>query len=192
MRALLVGGTGQIGRAAARALAVGGWEVVAVSRSGSLPDGLRDLGVRAAQADRQDDAQLRAALGEGADVVVDTVAYTREHGEQLDRFAGTVGSLVVVSTAAVYADDEGRTLSGADALDEFPRFPVPIPETQRTAEPSDEDYASRKVALEQTLLEGSLPATLLRAGAIHGPGSRAPRELFFVKRARDGRRRVAL
>ena len=63
-----------IGRAAARALARDGWDVVAVSRSGSLPDGLAELGVRAAQADRADDAQLLAAVGDGADVVVDMVA----------------------------------------------------------------------------------------------------------------------
>ena len=31
-RAVLIGGTGMIGRAAARALAADGWEVVAVSR----------------------------------------------------------------------------------------------------------------------------------------------------------------
>ncbi len=43
-----------------------------------------------------------------------------------------------------------------------------------------------------TLLEGPLPSTLVRACAIHGPGAKLPRELFFVKRAVDGRRRVAL
>jgi len=37
-----------------------------------------------------------------------------------------------------------------------------------------------------------LPSTLVRACAIHGPGAKLPRELFFVKRAVDGRRRVAL
>lgn len=192
MRAVLIGGTGQTGRAAARALAADGWEVVAVSRSGTLPDGLAELGVQAVAADREDDAALRAALGEGADVVFDAVAYTRAHGEQLNALAGLAGSLVVISTAAVYADDDGRVFAGAETLDAFPRFPVPIPETQRTVEPSDEDYATRKVALEQTLLAGPLPATVLRAGAIHGPGSPLPRELHFVKRIVDGRRRVAL
>src|SRR5204863_449129 len=34
-----------IGRAAARALAGDGWDVVAVSRSGALPEGLAELGV---------------------------------------------------------------------------------------------------------------------------------------------------
>jgi len=189
MRAVLIGGTGQIGRAAARALATSGWDVVAISRSGTLPDGLAELGVEAVAADRADDTQLRAAIGSGADVVLDTVAYTREHGEQLNGLAGLVGSLVVISSASVYADDEGRALDG---VSDPPQMPVPILETQRTAEPGDETYSTRKAELEQTLLEGPLPATLVRACAIHGPGAQLPRELVFVKRAHEGRRRVAI
>lgn len=189
MRAVLIGGTGQIGRAAARALAADGWDVVAISRSGTLPDGLAELGVRAAVADRSDDGQLRAALGDGADVVLDTVAFTRGHGEQLNGLAGLVGSLIVISSASVYADEAGRALDGES---EFPDIPVPILETQRTAEPGDATYSTRKAELEQTLLEGPLPSTLVRACAIHGPGAQLPRELFFVKRAHDERRRVAL
>jgi nucleoside-diphosphate-sugar epimerase len=178
-----------IGRAAARALAEDGWEVVAVSRSGTVPDGLAELGVEAVTADREDDAELRNALGAGADVVVDTVAYTREHGEQLNGLAGLAGSLVVISSASVYADDEGRALDGES---DFPLLPVPIPETQRTAEPGDATYSTRKAELEETLLAGPLPSTLVRACAIHGPGAKLPRELFFVKRALDQRPRVAL
>ncbi|HET7753342.1 MAG TPA: NAD(P)-dependent oxidoreductase [Anaeromyxobacteraceae bacterium] len=188
-RAVLVGGTGMIGRAAARALASDGWEVVAVSRSGTLPEGLEELGVQSVGADRADDAQLRAAIGPGADVLLDTVAYGREHGEQLNALAGVVGSLIVISSASVYADDEGRALDGEG---DPPSMPVPILETQRTAEPGDATYSTRKAELEQMLLAGPLPATLLRACAIHGPGAKLPREIFFVKRAVDGRRRVAL
>ena len=189
-RAVLVGGTGMIGRAAARRLAQDGWEVVAVSRTGTLPDGLAELGVESVVADRDDDEQLRAALGSGADVVLDTVAFTREHGEQLNRLDGLAGSLVVISSASVYADDEGRALDGEGG--EFPQFPVPVPETQRTAEPGDSTYSTRKAGLEEALLEGPLPATLVRACAIHGPGAKLPRELHFIQRALDGRRRVAL
>jgi nucleoside-diphosphate-sugar epimerase len=188
-RAVLIGGTGMIGRAAARSLAADGWDVVAVSRAGTVPDGLAELGVRAVSADREDDGQLWAALGAGADVVLDTVAFTREHGEQLNGLAGLAGSLVVISSASVYADEEGRALDGEG---EPPTLPVPIPEAQRTAEPGDATYSTRKAELERTLLEGPLPATLLRACAIHGPGAKLPRELFFVKRAVDGRREVAL
>jgi nucleoside-diphosphate-sugar epimerase len=189
-RAVLIGGTGLIGRAAARALAEDGWDVVAVSRSGTLPEGLAELGVESIAADRADDTQLRAALGSGANVVYDSVAMNREHGEQLNRLDGLVGSLIVISTGSVYADDAGRALDGEGG--EPPVLPVPIPETQRTAEPGDATYSTQKAELEQTLLEGPLPATLVRACAIHGPGAKNPRELFFVKRGVDGRRRVAL
>ena len=189
-RAVLIGGTGLIGRAAARALAEDGWDVVAVSRSGTLPEGLAELGVESIAADRADDTQLRAALGSGANVVYDSVAMNREHGEQLNGLEGLVGSLVVISTGSVYADDAGRALDGEGG--EPPVLPVPIPETQGTAEPGDATYSTQKAELEQTLLEGPLPATLVRACAIHGPGAKNPRELFFVKRAVDGRRRVAL
>ena len=187
-RAVLIGGNGLIGRAVAPALVRDGWDVVAVSRSGSLPAGFAELGIEAAQADRADDAQLRAAVGDGADVVVDMVAYSRAHGEQLNRLPA--GSLVVISTGSVYADEEGRALDG---VSELPELPFPIPETQRTAEPGDPDNYSRgKAALEQEVLAGPLPATVLRPGAIYGPGAQLPRELFFVQRVRDGRRRVAL
>jgi nucleoside-diphosphate-sugar epimerase len=179
-----------IGRAAARALAEDGWDVVAVSRSGELPDGLAELGVESVVADRADDAQLRAALGSGADVVYDSVAMNRAHGEQLNGLAGLVGSLVVISTASVYADDEGRAFDGEG--DEPPQLPVPILETQRTAEPGDATYSTNKAELEQTLLQGPLPSTLIRACAVYGPGAKNPRELYFVKRAIDGRRRVAI
>ena len=189
-RAVLIGGTGLIGRAAARVLAEDGWEVAALSRNGTLPDGLEELGVEAVVADREDDAQLRAALGAGADVLYDSVAMHRRHGEQLNALEGLVGSLVVISTASVYADDKGRAFDGEGG--EPPQLPVPILETQPTAEPGEATYSTNKAALEQTLLQGPLPSTLIRACAVYGRGAKNPRELYFVKRAFDGRRRVAI
>jgi nucleoside-diphosphate-sugar epimerase len=157
-----------------------GWDVVVGSRSS---------GVRV---DRNVAGELEAALGAGVDVLVDIVAFTREHGEQLNALAGRIGSVVVISSASVYADDNGLTLDEATSIDTFPRLPVPIPETQRTVAPSDETYSTQKAALEQSLLDGPLPATILRPCAIQGPGSEMPRELFFVKRVLDGRRKVVL
>src|SRR5579871_884164 len=188
-RAVLIGGTGMIGRAAAAALARDGWDVLALSRSGEVSAELAALGVRGAAADRADDEQLRRAIGNGANVFVDMVAYTREHGEQLNRLAGAADSVVAISSGAVYADSEGRSLVGEG---DPPQMPVPVSETQPTVAPGDETYGARKVALEQALLEGPLPATLLRGFAIHGPGAKLPREIYFVKRAHDGRRRVAV
>jgi len=42
------------------------------------------------------------------------------------------------------------------------------------------------------VLDGPLPTTIIRPCALHGPGSTTPREWFFVKRVRDGRRHVVL
>lgn len=179
-RAFLLGGTGQIGRAAARTFDEHGWDVVVVSRSSPV------------RVDRTVPGELEAALGDGADVLVDIVAFTQEHGEQLNALAGHVGSVVVISSASVYVDDRGLTLDEAKSVETFPRLPVPIPETQATVAPSDETYSTQKAALEQTLLDGPLPATILRPCAIHGVGSELPRELFFVRRILDGRRKVVL
>lgn len=95
----------------------------------------------------------------------------------------------MISSGAVYEDDDGRGFDTQDDPDGYPRYPVPIPETQRTVAPGEATYSTRKVALERELLAAGdeLPVTLLRAGAIHGPYCRTPRELFFVKRALDGR-----
>jgi nucleoside-diphosphate-sugar epimerase len=188
-RAVLIGGTGMIGRAASAALARDGWEVVALSRSGEVSAELAALGVQGAAADRADDAQLRAAIGGNADVVIDMVAYTGEHGDELSALDGLVGSLVIISSASVYADAEGRALDG---VSDPPQMPVPVLETQPTVDPGDETYSTRKVALEQAVLAGPLPATCVRACAIQGPGAKLPRELYFAKRAHDGRRRVAI
>ncbi|MFG3281123.1 NAD-dependent epimerase/dehydratase family protein [Streptomyces sp. NPDC048111] len=184
--AFVIGATGQIGRAAVRALAEDGWEVRAVSR-GPAEDTGWPADVRRLRLDREDDAALGAALGDGVDVLVDMVAYGKEHGRQLAGFADRIGSAVVISSGAVYEDDRGRGFDTQDEPDGSPHYPLPIPESQPTVAPGDATYATRKVALERELLDSPIPATLLRAGAIHGPHCQSPRELHFVKRALDGR-----
>ncbi|MBD0710190.1 reductase [Streptomyces sp. CBMA291] len=185
----MLGGTGQVGRAAVRALVADGWEVTAVSRGGG-----RDAGwpaeVRSVALDREEDGALADAIGEGQDVLVDLVAYDGGHAAQLLGLAGRIGSAVVVSSGAVYQDERGRSFDTQhEGPEGFPRYPVPIPESLTTVAPGDSTYGTRKVALERELLAAGdrLPTTLLRAGAIHGPYCRTPRELFFVKRALDRR-----
>jgi nucleoside-diphosphate-sugar epimerase len=192
-RAVVIGATGQIGRVAVKALATDGWEVTAVSRGGGR-DGSWPDGVRTARADRADDSALAAAVGDGCDVLVDMVAYGPEHARQLTHLAGRVGSAVVVSSLSVYEDDKGRNFDTQEQPDGFPEYPVPLPEDQRTIAPAETSYSTRKAGLERELLAAAdeLPTTLLRAGAIHGPYCRTPRELYFVKRNLDGRRRRVL
>ncbi|MFD7900176.1 NAD-dependent epimerase/dehydratase family protein [Streptomyces sp. NPDC059743] len=191
--AVVIGAAGQIGRAAVQALAEDGWEVTAGSLGGGRDE--RWPGeVRAVRLDRQDGAALAALLGDGADVVVDLVAYGRDHARQLTGLADRIGSAVVISSGAVYEDDQGRGFDTQGEPDGGPRYPVPIPESQRTVASGDTTYSTRKVLLERELLAvgDELPVTLLRAGAIHGPYCRSPRELYFVKRLLDGRTRRVL
>ncbi|TQE35055.1 NAD(P)-dependent oxidoreductase [Streptomyces ipomoeae] len=189
-RAVVIGATGQIGRVAVGALARDGWEVTAVSRGGDRDKNWPE-GVRVARADRADDAALSAAIGDGCDVLVDMVAYGPEHARQLTGLAERVGSAVVISSISVYEDDKGRNFDTQAEPDGFPEYPVPLTESQRTVRPGEASYSTRKAGLERELLAVGerLPTTLVRAGAIHGPHCRTPRELYFVKRNLDGRRR---
>lgn len=130
-RAVVVGATGQIGRAAVGVLARDGWEVTAVSRAGARDEGWPD-DVRALRADREDDAALAAAVGDGCDVLVDMVAYGPEHARQLTSLGDRVGSAVVVSSVSVYEDGKGRGFDTQQEPGGFPEYPVPITEDQRT------------------------------------------------------------
>jgi len=187
-KALIVGGSGQIGRAVASRLMVQGWRVIAGQRRpfDALP------GLETILVDREEKGSLARAVGGGVDALIDTVAYDEDHARQLLEVQGDVGAFVVISSGSVYRDAEGRTLDEA-AETGFPRFPVPIGEDQPTTAPGPETYSTRKVALEQTLLQrATRPVTILRPGAIYGAGSTHPREWFFVKRILDARRVVPL
>ncbi|MDP9024276.1 MAG: NAD-dependent epimerase/dehydratase family protein [Candidatus Eremiobacteraeota bacterium] len=196
MKAIIIGGRGQIGRAIAKRFVSGGWEVDAIvtaaDRGGSLP--MPDK-VKLVVVDRESTRSLTRAIGSGADVLVDTVAFDEKHARQLLRFQSVVGSFAVLSSIMVYADDRGHTIDAVtDSPDHpFPTYPVGITESQRTALPGPERYSTRKAALEHALLSKSkVPAALVRPGAVYGLGSRHPREWWFVKRVLDRRRRVAL
>ncbi len=188
-RAVVIGAGGQIGKPAVQALARDGWEVTAASRGGGRHESWPGE-VRTRRLDRDDDAALGALIGDGCDLVVDMVAYGARHARQLTGLADRIGAAVVVSSVSVYQDGKGR---GFDTMGEpggLPQYPVPMAEDQVTVPPGDATYSTRKVALERELraVGDRLPTTVLRPGAIHGPYSPLPRELYFVKRNLDGRR----
>ncbi|MFT3965309.1 MAG: NAD(P)H-binding protein [Sphingobium sp.] len=186
--ALIIGGTGQIGLPVVQSLLAKGWDIrVAARGRRALPAHLARCGVRPVMLDRDSPGALASALGGGVDALIDVTAYDPSHGRQLIEVQGDVGALVVISSSSVYRDDAGRTLDEA-ARNGFPELPEPISEAQPTVAPGDETYSTRKVALEHLLLdEATIPVTILRPAAIHGPGSIHPREWWFVKRMLDGR-----
>lgn len=75
-RALIIGGTGLIGRATAARLLAASWQVDLTGRDPArLPAHIAAAGGRFIPADRQDATQLAAAFGDGADLLVDCLCY---------------------------------------------------------------------------------------------------------------------
>ncbi|MEY9952010.1 NAD-dependent epimerase/dehydratase family protein [Leifsonia sp. EB34] len=191
--AMIIGGTGQIGSAAARRLAADGWSVLVAHRGGHPgATDLSDFDITTVRLDR-DDTDALLTLARGHDLVLDTVAYEPKHADQLAALAGDIGSLVVISTASVYTGRNGGYLDIVTGPDDFPDYPLPLRETDPTVDNDERTYSPLKAAMERRLLAvDGLPVSILRPGAIHGPFSPALREWYFVKRALDGRRRVLL
>src|SRR6478752_6105688 len=168
-RALVLGGTGLVGRAIALRLARTGWHVDVTGRdAANMPDDLRAVGVEFSQSDSHDASQLATAFGDGADLLVDCVMYTAEDARRLLPFARGATSTVMISSKAVYVDAAGNHSNS----DEPPRHDGPIRETRPTLAPLDIDYRSRegyganKVAAEQVMLDSGLPVSILRPSKI--------------------------
>ncbi|MFD4640914.1 NAD-dependent epimerase/dehydratase family protein [Lentzea sp. NPDC058436] len=177
-RALILGGTGLIGRAAARRLREAGWTVDAPGR----------------EVDRGDPEALAAAMGDGADLLVDTLCYSAADARTLLPLARKAVSTVMISAKAVYADSRGRHANSPEP----PHFDAPVTEDQPTLAPIDSDpftregYGPNKVAAERTLLDSGLPVTVLRPSKVHGPGNKRPLEQYFVERILAGNKIVVL
>jgi nucleoside-diphosphate-sugar epimerase len=83
-RALILGGTGAVGRATARRLLAAGWSVALTGRDPRrMPDELAAAGARFVRADRVDSRELANIAGRGLDLLVDCVCYTAAHAREL-------------------------------------------------------------------------------------------------------------
>ena len=189
-RAVIIGGTGAIGRAAARRLLAAGWDVELTGRDPArMPRDIAAAGGRFIAAGTGGAGRLRAAFGDGADLLVDCACFTAEDATRLLPLARDAASTVLISSKAVYVDAAGHHSNSPVK----PDFGGPVREDQPTVAPgygdyrSAEGYPAGKVAAEQVLLDSGAPVTVLRPSKIHGPGSRQPREWVFVKRVLDRR-----
>ena len=195
-KAVVLGGNGQVGSAAARALLAAGWDVTSSGRSEArFPVDLREAGARFVQSDRYAVRDLRDLLHDGADVVVDTIAYTADQARMLLPLRGDIGSLVFISSKAVYVDEQGRHSNSVEP----PEFSGPVTDEQPTMTPSSDidhnsaqGYGANKVAAEQVLLGSGMAVSVLRPSRVHGLDAAQPREWVFVKRVLDGRAHVLL
>ncbi len=188
-KAVIIGGTGQIGLATARRLLDNGWKVAVVSRhaEAAVPDGCDHV-----EAHARDTDMLAAVVGADSDLLLSCVAFDGEDAECLVRGGGRAGRIVAISSASVYRDRKGRTLDEASQCG-FPEFPVPLTEESPTVFPGVQTYSTRKIAMEKTLLGNApCPVTILRPCAIHGPDCKHAREWWFVKRLLDGKTAIPL
>ena len=133
-RALILGGTGLIGRATARRLLAAGWRVDVTGRVRShLPGDIAAAGGRFLIADGDAREQFRAAVG-----LVSTYSSTASASLPLTRLGSCrwpreAGSTVMISSKAVYVDAARHHSNSATG----PRFSGPVRETQPTMAPSD-------------------------------------------------------
>jgi nucleoside-diphosphate-sugar epimerase len=194
-RAVILGGTGVLGRATAQRLLADGWDVDITGRDAAhMPADLIENGATFIKSDRRDGGELRSAIGDGANLVVDCVCYTAEQARLLVPLLSDIESTVMLSSKGVYVDYLGNH-SNSDVA---PDFAGPVTEDNPTMSPGNMDYNSRdgyganKVAAEQVLLDTGEPVTVIRPSKVHGVGAARPREWVFAKRALDARPAVFL
>ena len=194
-RAVILGGTGVLGRAIAWRLINAGWSVDVTGRDGRrMPEDLAGAGVRFIASGRRDSAALAAVIGSGADLLVDGVCFAADDAGLLIPHLADVTSTAMLSSKAVYVDAAGNHVNS----DVAPRFEAPITEDHPTMDPGGGDYDSRegyganKVAVENALLDSGHPVTVIRASKVHGEGAGRPREWMFLKRVLDQRPAVFL
>ena len=108
-RAVILGGTGVLGRAIAWRLIRAGWAVDMTGRDRTkMPADLAAAGARFIAAERRDDAALAGVMAGGADLLVDAVCYTDADARQLLPHLAAVTSAVMLSSKAVYVDAAGN------------------------------------------------------------------------------------
>lgn len=194
-RAVILGGTGVLGRAIAWRLISSGWTVDITGRTQrKMPADLAAAGARFIAAERRDAAALAGAIGAGADLLVDAACYTEADAKQLLPHLSAVTSAVMLSSKAVYVDAGGNHVNSVVP----PRFDAPVVEGNPTMKPGTGNYDSplgygaNKVAAENVLLDSGHPVTVIRPSKVHGEGAARPREWMFVKRILDRRPAVFL
>ncbi len=197
MRAVILGGTGAIGGATAQRLSKKGWRVDITGRDRSaMPDELTVTGVRFHAIDRANAEAIGRLVGGGVDLLVDALAYRASDVEELLPVMRAAGSIVIVSSRAVYVDATGRHING----DEPPDFGAPLSESNPTLAPaaagvdpfSRAGYAPSKVAVERIALGSGLPVTVIRPSKVHGRWARNARTRTFVERMLRGDASIGL
>jgi len=181
MRLLVIGGSVFLGQAFVAEALARGWEVTTFNRGKTAAD---LPGVRAVRGDREQPEDLARLVAAGPwDAVVDVCGY--------------VPSVVGASVAALA--ESAASYLFVSTINAYPGFPAvsvdersPRHECAPDAGPDDGDYGVLKAGCERAVVQGFPGRTLvIQPGLIIGPGDRARRLAWWLRRASQGGRMVA-
>lgn len=197
VKAFVTGGTGFIGKRLVRKLRERGDDVVALVRTPSKADELRELGVQIVEGDLSNEAAIRQGVA-GADAVFHVGATYKvgipktEHAAMYDaNVRGTervidnaveadVSRIVYVSTGNVYGNTRGQVVDEGYVRPQPPDFLSHYDETK---------YLAHQVALER-IAKGE-PVIIVQPGGVYGPDD--PSELGnMIDQARTGKLKLRL
>jgi nucleoside-diphosphate-sugar epimerase len=187
VRAVVLGGTRFIGRAAVEDLVAAGHEVLVVHRGVLEPDDMPDVQhLHTDRADLRDHAADIAAFG--PDAALDCRALTRADAETALAALPSGIRLVVISSIDVYrafgAVNQGRETDPVPIDESSPVRPERYP--YRGQLPGYDDYD--KLDVEDVYLPAG--ATSLRLPMVYGERDYQGREEFILGRLRAGRTRI--
>lgn len=172
--ALVTGATGFVGGRLAAALAGSGYRVRALTRRGSGLEALERLGVEVVRGDLADPASLRNAA-QGASVVFHAAGRVSDWGPR-EAFLRTNAEGTRNVVAACREAGVARLVHlGSLTVLGLPRDGRVVSEETPTAQPARGDfYTESKLLAERWVVEahgkGGLATTVVRPGAIWGPG----------------------
>jgi nucleoside-diphosphate-sugar epimerase len=188
MRALIIGGTRNLGPSIVQALLEHGADVTIFNR-GQTPDDLPHQ-VRRLRGDRSDPAQLKAAVGPHEfDIVIDTTLYSEAEAQAVvELFSGRVKRYIFLSTGQVYLLRLGLKRPFKEVDYEGPTMAPP---------PRDYEidyrnwlYGHEKRQAEDVFAaawtKARFPYTSLRLPMVHSERDHYHRIYGYIRRLQDG------
>ncbi len=188
MRALIIGGTRNLGPGIVQALLELGYQVSVFNR-GITPDDLpRDI--ERLRGDRTDPAQLRAALSRREfDLVVDTTLYTGAEAQAaVELFAGNVGRYIFLSTGQVYLVRLGvqRPFKEEDYAGPVMAEPPAADEHEHSNWLYGHDKRQAEDVFARAWVQSKFPYTSLRLPMVNSERDHYGRIYGYWLRLRDG------
>jgi nucleoside-diphosphate-sugar epimerase len=187
MKVLVIGGTRFVGRAIVEEFLRRGHEVTIYHRGQHEVE--FDGPVAHVHGDRRDYARFRSDLAPlSPEGVVDVIPMNADDTRALVRtLRGRIRCSVHISSGDVYAPGQPIPIP-----EDAPLAPMELVELPLHGQTVPYSKVAVEAAIREAQAEGGFPATILRLPAVYGPHDPLAREWFFVKRALDGRRHIAL